>query len=378
MTLTTQKWTRQKAVYILSFTLRRHISWATLALALFAVALAVTVIAPSQTRAQDLNIVRIGTGSTAGTYFPIGGLIGNIISNPPGSRPCERGGSCGVPGLIAVAQSTGGSLDNIRSIEAGTITMGLSQADVAYWSYYGTGAFVDEAPRNSLRAIANLFPENIHLIARADAGIESVADLKGKRVSIGGPGSGSQINARLILSAFGVRFEDVTFLNLNLEPSTGALVAGDIDAIFLVSGAPALAIQDLAERVPLAFVPIEGPVAEQLARIFPFYTVGTIPQGVYGGNLATKTLNVSAVLLVRDDMPNELAYGITRAIWHPNTAPLLANSHPRARLMALSRATKGIGFKIHSGARQYYIEQGVLAGQAADAPADAESLRFIR
>ncbi|MEQ9112312.1 MAG: TAXI family TRAP transporter solute-binding subunit [Rhodospirillaceae bacterium] len=365
-------------MHTISFTLRQNFRWATLALAPFAVTLALTMIAPGPSKAQDLNIVRIGTGSTAGTYFPIGGLIGNIISNPPGSRPCERGGSCGVPGLIAVAQSTGGSLDNIKAIDAGTMTMGLSQADVAYWSYYGTGAFVDEAPRGSIRAIANLYPENIHLIARADAGIDTVADLKGKRVSIGGPGSGSQINARLILQAFGVRFEDMKFLNLNLEPSTGALVAGDIDAFFLVSGAPALAIQDLAERVPLSFIPIDGPIAEQLARIFPFYSMGTIPEGIYGDNPPTKTLDVGAVLLVKDDMPNELAYGITRAIWHPNTVPLLANSHPRARLMDISRAIKGIGFQIHPGARQYYIERGTLVGQAADAAEDADSLRSIR
>jgi len=292
-----------------------------------ALTLTVGVIALSGTAsAQDLNIIRIGTGSTAGTYFPIGGLIGNAISNPPGSRPCERGGSCGVPGLIAVAQSTGGSLDNIRSVEAGLMEMGLSQADVAYWSYFGTGSFEGNKPRDTLRALANLFPENIHLIARADAGIETLMDLKGKRVSLGGPGSGSQIDARLIMNAFGLRFSDIKIQNLGLEPSVAALVAGDIDAFFLVTGAPALAIQDLAERVPLT----------------------------------SPTLDVGAILLGRADMADDLAYGIVRAIWHPNTAPLLANGHPRAKLMALSRAAKGIGFTLHPGARRYYVEQGIL------------------
>lgn len=326
-----------------------------------ALTLTVGVIALSGTAsAQDLNIIRIGTGSTAGTYFPIGGLIGNAISNPPGSRPCERGGSCGVPGLIAVAQSTGGSLDNIRSVEAGLMEMGLSQADVAYWSYFGTGSFEGNKPRDTLRALANLFPENIHLIARADAGIETLMDLKGKRVSLGGPGSGSQIDARLIMNAFGLRFSDIKIQNLGLEPSVAALVAGDIDAFFLVTGAPALAIQDLAERVPLTFVPIEGPIAEQLAKIFPFFSLGQIPAGAYGDNLATPTLDVGAILLGRADMADDLAYGIVRAIWHPNTAPLLANGHPRAKLMALSRAAKGIGFTLHPGARRYYVEQGIL------------------
>lgn len=318
------------------------------------------VLTSSLAQAQELNIIRIGTGSTAGTYFPIGGLIGNAISNPPGSRPCERGGSCGVPGLIAVAQSTGGSLDNIKSVEAGDMELALSQADVAYWSYFGTGAFEGDKPRDSLRALANLFPENIHLIARADAGIETLKDLRGKRVSIGGSGSGSQIDARLILTAFGLRFSEMTLITMDLEPSTTAMVAGEIDAFFLVTGAPALAVQDLAERMAITFVPIDGPVANQLAKIFPFFSVGVIPEGVYGDNPATPTLDVGAILVGRADMPDELAYGVARAIWHPNTAPLLANGHPRAKLMALSKAAKGIGFKIHPGARRYYVEQGVL------------------
>lgn len=315
---------------------------------------------PGTVCAQDLNIIRLGTGSTAGTYFPIGGLIGNVISNPPGSRPCERGGSCGVPGLIAVAQSTGGSLDNIKSVESGAMELVLSQADVAYWSYYGTGAFEGVKPRGSLRALAKLFPENIHLIVRADAGIATISDLRGKRVSIGGPGSGSQFDARLILTAFGLRFSDMKLSTMDLEPSARALTSGEIDAFFIVTGAPALGVQDLAERVDISFVPIEGPVANQMARIFPFFSVGVIPEGAYGSNPAISTLDVGALLIGRADMSDDMAYGVVRAIWHPNTAPLLANGHPRAALMKLEQATKGIGFKIHPGARQYYVEQGVL------------------
>jgi len=244
--------------------------------------------------------------------------------------------------------------------------MALSQADVAYWSYFGTGAFEGDKPRDSLRALANLFPENIHLIARADAGIETLKDLRGKRVSIGGSGSGSQFDARLILTAFGLRFSDMTLITMDLEPSTNALVAGEIDAFFLVTGAPALAVQDLAERTDISFVPIDGPVANQLAKIFPFFSVGVIPGGVYGDNAETPTLDVGAVLVARADMSDELAYGVTRAIWHPNTAPLLANGHPRAKLMSLAQAAQGIGFKIHPGARRYYVEQGILPVPATD------------
>ncbi len=243
--------------------------------------------------------------------------------------------------------------------------MGLSQADVAYWSFFGTGSFEGDKPRDRLRALANLFPENIHLVARADSGIETLNDLRGKRISLGGLGSGSRVDARLILSAFGLKFGDMKLSNMELEPSTDALVANEIDALFLVSGAPALAIQDLAEQIELTFVPINGPIATKLTKIFPFFVKGTIPEGVYGNNPSTETLDVGAVLIVRDDMPEDLAYGITRAIWHPNTAPLLANGHPRARLMSLSRATKGVGFKLHPGAVRYYNEQGILPALSA-------------
>lgn len=342
-----------------------------------AVAVAIVGLSMGQAIAQDLNVIRIGTGSTAGTYFPIGGLIGNAISNPPGSRPCERGGSCGVPGLIAVAQSTAGSVENIEAVVAGTMELGLSQADVAYWSFFGTGYFEGRQPKDSLRALANLFPENIHLIARADAGIETIQDLRGKRVSIGARGSGSRIDARLILSAFGLKFESMTLSEMELEPSTDALVAGEIDAFFLVSGAPALAVQDLAERIDLTFVPIDGPIADKLTKIFPFFTKGTIPDGVYGNNPSTNTLDVGAVLVVREDMDEDLAYGIVRAIWHPNTAPLLSNGHPRARYMSLSRAVAGVGLKLHPGAVRYYAEQGILPG-SSQADATGQQPRTVR
>ena len=339
---------------------------------------AALALSPSYVVAQDVTVIRIGTGSTAGTYFPVGGLIGNVISNPPGSRPCERGGSCGVPGLIAVAQSTGGSVENINSVISGNIELGLSQADVAYWSFFGTGFFEGRPPQDSLRAIANLFPENIHLIARAGSGIETLQDLKGKRVSLGGRGSGSRIDARLILTAYGLRFGDMTLSALDLEPSADALIAGEIDAFFLVSGAPALAIRDLAGQMDLSFVPIDGPIANKLTKIFPFFERGIIPAGVYGNNPNTETLDVGALLIARDDMSEDLAYGITSALWHPKTAALLANGHPRARFMSLSRAARRIGVKLHPGALNYYIEQGVLPTPGGTMAGAANSQPLVR
>ena len=124
----------------------------------------------------DIHFLRIGTGATSGTYFPVGGVLASAISNPPGSRPCDKGGSCGVAGLIAVAQSTDGSVENINGILSGALDSGLSQADLAYWAYAGKKDFKGRAKlaKEKLRVIAHLFPESVHLVVAKDSAITSV------------------------------------------------------------------------------------------------------------------------------------------------------------------------------------------------------------
>ena len=141
------------------------------------VAMAVAGPAQAQTQDKGLKFFRIGTGSTSGVYFPIGGLIASAISNPPGSRQCDRGGSCGVPGLISVAQATMGSVDNVQAIATGALESGLAQADVATWAYNGTGIFKGKKPVTNLRAIANLYPESIHVVVRRAAKVRGFHDL---------------------------------------------------------------------------------------------------------------------------------------------------------------------------------------------------------
>jgi len=160
--------------------------------------------------AQDINFFTIGTGGTSFTYYPVGGVIANAISKPPGSRECGEGGSCGVDGLIASAVSSRGSVDNINAILSGLRDSGFAQSDVAFWAYTGTGTREGEEPATDLRTIAALFEEHIHLVAMADSGINSVADLAGKRVSLDEPGSGTYVDANLILGAGGLSQDDIT------------------------------------------------------------------------------------------------------------------------------------------------------------------------
>ena len=160
-------------------------------------------------RGEDITFFRIVTGGTVGTYFPIGGLIANALSNPPGSRPCEEGGSCGVPGLVATSVASNGSVANVSAIGSGSAQSGFVQSDIAYWAYSGTGIYEGRPKVDSLRAIANLFPESVHLVVRKGSGIKSVRDLRGKRVSLDEPGSGTLVDARLILAAYGIGERDL-------------------------------------------------------------------------------------------------------------------------------------------------------------------------
>lgn len=310
--------------------------------------------APPADLNNSIRFVQIATGPTAGTYFPIGGLIANAISNPPGSRPCERGGSCGVPGLIAVAQSTNGSLANLDAIAHGSVDLGLSQADLAYWRYQGSGPFKGQNPETSLRGIAMLYPESVHLVARKEAHIASVRDLKGKRVSLGEEGSGTLVDAQLILQAYGVSPRDFKAEYTKPSAAADALINGKIDAFFFVAGAPVSAVSSLADAGLVSLVPLDGPPARKLAQDYPFLMLSSIPEGTYAGVPTIATLSVGALLVCSANLPDELVYGITAAIFHPNTRPLFAKGHPAAAQITLANASRGLGIPLHPGAERYY------------------------
>lgn len=328
------------------------------------VALTGLALAPS-TWAQDTKVIRIGAGPTGVTDFPFGGLVANAISNPPGSRDCDRGGSCGVPGLIAVAQTTADVVENLRAVSRGDLELGLAPADVTFWAAQATGAFAEQEPLSNLRVLARLYPENVHLITRADSPIKAVTDLKGKKVAMGPEGSGTAATAKIILSAYGVKWAPgskagVKMQNMDFSGLADAFAKGTVDAAFIVSGAPTLAVEDIAARIPIKVVPISGPPAEKLAQVFPFYSAGVIPSGTYAGQSAVETLDVSAVLVSRDTMDPDLAYGLVRAVWHERNRALFQAGHPRGKLMDKSLAARNIGIPIQTGADRYYVENGLM------------------
>src|SRR5215218_2693959 len=282
--------------------------------------------------AQDIKFFRIGTGGTAGTYYPIGGLLANAISNPPGSRPCNDGGSCGAPGVVATAVASNGSVANINGIQSGSLESGFTQSDVAYWAYTGTGVYEGKPKVADLRLIANLYPETIHVVARKGSGISKVADLKGKRVSLDEPGSGTLVDARIILAAFGITEKDIKAEYLKPNQAGDKLRDGGLDAFFFVGGYPTSAISELASAGGgIELVPIVGAEADKLLSTYRFFSVDTVPATAYKGIGETKTISVGAQWVTGEKVDANLIYEITKAIWNDNSRKLLDTGHAKGK-----------------------------------------------
>ena len=324
-------------------------------------AIAAGLVAATVASAQEPQFFRIGTGGTAGTYYPIGGLIANAISNPPGSRPCEEGGSCGVPGLIATALSSNGSVANVNAIAGGALESGFVQADVATWAQTGTGIWEEQPAVENLRAIATLYPETIHLVASAESGIDSVDDLAGKTVSLDEPGSGTLVDARIILEAYGLSEDDIDAQFLKPDQAAERMRDGAMDAFFFVGGFPAGAIAELASQEDIVLIPIDGEQATAIRGEYTFFAENVVPAGTYEGiETDVPTLAVGAQWVTNADQPEELIYEITKALWNESTRAMFDAGHQKGREIRLETALDGIGIPLHPGAERFYREQGVI------------------
>ncbi|MCP1198403.1 TAXI family TRAP transporter solute-binding subunit [Notoacmeibacter sp. MSK16QG-6] len=327
------------------------------------VALHVVGIQPRPVVAQDdMQFFRIATAGRVGTYFPIGGLLSTAISNPPGSRACDQGGACGVPGLVATALTSNGSVANVNAIGFGLVESGFSQSDVAYWAQTGTGVFLGKKPIENLRAIANLYPESLHLVTARNAEIKSVTDLAGKRVSLDEPGSGTLVEARIVLSAYELDERDLDTEYLAPDKAAEKLANGELDAFFFVSGFPAEGIEKLAARFPIRLVPIGGEPAQEVIRQNRFFSEHVIPAGSYEGQEAdVETLSVGALWLTSTEQSDDLIYGVTKALWNEASRKLLDEGHAKGRLIAADTALANIAIPLHPGAERYYREAGLLS-----------------
>jgi uncharacterized protein len=290
---------------------------------------------------------RIGTGGTAGTYYPVGGMIANAVSQPGK--------------IVATAQASNGSLANVNAVGSGAMEAGFSQSDVATWAYTGTGAFEGKPKVGDLRLIATLYPEDIHLVAKKNSGIKSVADLKGKRVALDEPGSGTLVDARLVLAAYGLKESDIKPEYIKPNQAGDKLKDGSLDAFFFVGGAPAGAIAELASSgVGIELVPLSGPQAQALLKSSPWFSSHHIDAGTYKDVAATDTLAVSAQLVTSAKVDNETIYQITKAMYSDAAQKSLQAGHAKGKFITKENAVKGAGIPFHPGAERFYKEAGLI------------------
>ena len=297
--------------------------------------------------AQAQQFFRIGTGGTAGTYYPIGGMIANAVS---------------VPGkIVATAQASNGSLANVNAVAGGSLESGFSQSDVATWAQKGTGIFEGKTNIPELRLIANLYPETVHVVVKKGSGIKNVADLKGKRVAMDEPGSGTLVNARLILAAYGVKETDIKPEYIKPNQAADKMKDGALDAFFFVGGAPAGAIAELASSgAGIELLPIDGPQAEGLRMASPFFANDTVPAATYRDVPAVNTLSVGAQWVTSSKADAETVYQITKALYGEAAQKTLASGHAKGKLITLKNAVMGAGIPFHPGAERFYKEAGAL------------------
>lgn len=300
--------------------------------------------------AGDPVLARTGTGSLAGVYFPVGVAICRLVNQHRAET-----------NLRCAAQPSAGSVQNLRDLRAGSLDLALVQSDSQEQAFDGTGIFADQGRFEALRAVASLYPEPLTIVARAGLGIARLADLKGKRVAIGAPGSGQRALMEVLMPALGWSLADFTATpETPPEQLSRALCGGAIDAFVQAVGHPALVILEATSDCAARLVPAEGPVIERLVADNPAYVEATIPGGLYRGNPApVPSFGVSATLVTRADMPEEGIYTITRSIFED--LPMLRGLNPAlAALDPKAMAHAALTAPLHPGAKRYYREAGLL------------------
>ena len=288
---------------------------------------------------------RIGTGGTGGTYYPVGGLIGNAISSDK---------------INVSAVATNGSVANINAIVGGSLESGFSQADVNSWAFTGTGIYEGKPKVEELRAIANLYPESVHVVIKKGLNVKSLADLKGKRISLDEPGSGTLVNAKAILAAYGLMEKDFKPEYLKPQQSADKMKDGAVDAFFSTTGYPQGSITELAATSGIELVPIDGAGRDKILAQYKFFTADKIPDSAYKDVKGVDTIAVGAQWVTSAKQDAELVYEITKAMWSDKTRTMLDAGHAKGKSIVKATALTGVGIPLHPGAEKFYKEAGLL------------------
>jgi TRAP transporter TAXI family solute receptor len=308
------------------------------------------VVAAWPAAAQQRVFISVATGGTAGVYFPLGAALAELWSGR-------------VPNVQATAQTSGASVANVRLLQRGDVAIAMVQNDITYYAFNGIEMFMDRianqpSPVANLRGMAMLYPETIQIVTLRAKNITSVADLRGRRIAVGAPGSGTEVNARQILRMFELGYYNTRPDFLNFAEAADQVKDGIVDAAFITAGHPTAAVQDIASNRDLKLLPVPRDVVEQLRAQWPYYTQVTIPANTYRGQTeAVDTVAVMAMLVTRQDVDESLVYALTRSMWE-NTDRLRA-AHARGRDITTASARRGMPITMHAGALRFYREFGI-------------------
>lgn len=284
------------------------------------------------------QFLNIATGGTAGTYYPLGGALAELLNQ-------------NIKGMNASAQSTGASVANVNMLKDGSVDIAFIQNDIAYYAANGKEMFKDNKVE-SIRGIAALYPETVQFVTTADKGIKSIADLKGKKVAVGASGSGAEANARQILGAYGLTYDDIDVQYLSFGEAADALKDGNVDVGVVVAGFPTAAIQDLAANKSAALVNIDAEHADKLMKQYPYFTKITVPKGTYPGQEEdVSTVAVKCVVVTTDKLSDDLGEQIAKAIYEH--LDRMKAAHAVGKYITKDTALEGMSVKMNAGAEKY-------------------------
>ncbi|MDR3254079.1 MAG: TAXI family TRAP transporter solute-binding subunit [Synergistaceae bacterium] len=290
----------------------------------------------------EKTFLSIATGGTSGTYYPIGGAIAKVVSD--GSN------------IQATAETANASVANVNLVAAKEIEVAFVQNDITFWAY--TGKVMFSSPLTNLRAIAALYPEHIQLITAKGSVINTIDDLKGKRVGVGAPGSGTEGDVRAIMQVGGLKYSDMRADFLDFGGTTSRFKDNQIDAGFVVAGFPTASVMDLATTKDISLLSFTPDFLNKLSKEFPFFVPSTIPAGTYRGlDKDVSTPAVVAILITHDEIPDDVIYEFTKTMFG-DIAEIHA-AHAMAKEIKLENALNGLTVPLHPGAARFYKEKGM-------------------
>ena len=311
----------------------------------FAIATA-AVAAPAM--AADQQFISIGTGGVTGVYYPTGGAICRLVNK----NRKEHGIRCS-------AESTGGSVYNINTVREGELEFGVAQSDWQYHAFNGTSKFEEQGQFEALRAVFSVHPEPFTLIARAGSGITGFADLKGKKVNVGNPGSGQRATTEVVMAAMGMEMSDFALASeLKGSEMAQAICDGKIDAMIYTIGHPAAAINEAASTCDVELVSVQGDEIDALVADNSYYRIATVPGGMYKGSPNdTTTFGVGATFVSSSDVEEDVVYTVVKAVF--DNFDDFKKLHPAfAELKEEQMIADGLSAPLHDGAVKYYKERG--------------------